>query len=126
MCFLTGPRLRLDAGERGTTVPVSKAPPNGPRAQVPGRVRGWMMRARMVATVAASAAVALLAPLGVFAQAPSPSASSNQGPSSPPPSTQAPPLITPAQIDQLVAPIALYPDPVLSQILMAASYPVEV
>src|ERR1700761_6216047 len=31
-----------------------------------------------------------------------------------------------AQIQQLVAPIALYPDPLLSQILMASTYPLEV
>ena len=41
-----------------------------------------------------------------------------------------PPPITlqtsPAQLDDLLAPIALYPDELLSQILMAASYPVEV
>jgi hypothetical protein len=37
----------------------------------------------------------------------------------------APPLST-AQLEQLVAPIALYPDPLLSQMLMAATYPLEV
>ena len=31
-----------------------------------------------------------------------------------------------AQLDQLVAPIALYPDPLVAQILMAATYPAEV
>src|SRR5215510_16047903 len=31
-----------------------------------------------------------------------------------------------AQIEQLVAPIALYPDPLLSQVLMASTYPLEV
>src|ERR1700744_5320771 len=31
-----------------------------------------------------------------------------------------------AQITQLVAPIALYPDPLLTQILMASTYPLEV
>jgi hypothetical protein len=33
---------------------------------------------------------------------------------------------TPAQLEQLVAPIALYPDALLSQILMASTYPLEV
>ena len=33
---------------------------------------------------------------------------------------------TQEQLDELLAPIALYPDPVLSQILMAATYPAEV
>ena len=31
-----------------------------------------------------------------------------------------------AQIQQMVAPIALYPDPLLTQILMASTYPLEV
>jgi hypothetical protein len=31
--------------------------------------------------------------------------------------------LTPAQLEQLVAPIALYPDPLLAQILMASTYP---
>jgi Protein of unknown function (DUF3300) len=33
---------------------------------------------------------------------------------------------TSAQLEQLVAPIALYPDPLLSQVLMASTYPIEV
>ena len=31
-----------------------------------------------------------------------------------------------AELDQILAPVALYPDPLLSQILMAATYPLEV
>jgi hypothetical protein len=34
--------------------------------------------------------------------------------------------LTPEQLDQLLAPIALYPDALLSQTLMAATYPLEV
>ena len=34
--------------------------------------------------------------------------------------------LTAAQIEQLVAPIALYPDDLLSQVLMASTYPLEV
>ena len=33
---------------------------------------------------------------------------------------------TPEQLDQMLAPIALYPDALLSQTLMAATYPLEV
>jgi hypothetical protein len=33
---------------------------------------------------------------------------------------------TPEQLDQMLAPIALYPDALLSQVLMAATYPLEV
>jgi hypothetical protein len=54
----------------------------------------------------------------------------------PPPATPAP-AATPAassgaksfsqqELDQLVAPIALYPDPLLAQVLMASTYPLEV
>ena len=50
----------------------------------------------------------------------------------PPPSTQAPAAASasatfkPEEIEALVAPIALYPDSVLSQVLMASTYPLEV
>jgi uncharacterized membrane protein YgcG len=33
---------------------------------------------------------------------------------------------SPAEVDQLVAPIALYPDALLAQVLMASTYPIEV
>ena len=36
------------------------------------------------------------------------------------------PKITNEQLDSLVAPIALYPDPLLSQILVASTYPLEI
>src|SRR5579863_6214252 len=35
-------------------------------------------------------------------------------------------LLSPAQLEALVAPIALYPDPLLSEIFMASTYPLEV
>ncbi|WP_427185389.1 DUF3300 domain-containing protein [Bordetella bronchialis] len=36
------------------------------------------------------------------------------------------PALKPEEIEALVAPIALYPDPLLSQVLMASTYPLEV
>lgn len=42
-----------------------------------------------------------------------------------PPSTPGTPL-TPEALDDLVAPIALYPDPLLGQILAASTYPLEI
>ena len=39
---------------------------------------------------------------------------------------QGPPVFTPEQLEQLLAPIALHPDPLVGQILMAATYPLEV
>src|SRR4029077_14997728 len=41
-------------------------------------------------------------------------------------SAQAAPKIPNDQLDSLVAPIALYPDPLLAQILAASTYPLEV
>jgi hypothetical protein len=40
--------------------------------------------------------------------------------------TQTQPNFSQAQIQQMVAPIALYPDPLLTQVLMASTYPLEV
>jgi len=42
------------------------------------------------------------------------------------PSDQSQKTLTPAQLDSLVAPIALYPDPILSQTLVASTYPLEI
>ena len=36
------------------------------------------------------------------------------------------PLLSEGQLDALVAPVALYPDPLLAQVLMASTYPLEV
>ncbi|MGA8051868.1 MAG: DUF3300 domain-containing protein, partial [Burkholderiales bacterium] len=47
----------------------------------------------------------------------------NQPP--PPAQSQAEPF-KPEEIEALVAPIALYPDDLLSQVLMASTYPLEV
>ncbi|MBG7620731.1 DUF3300 domain-containing protein [Herbaspirillum sp. AP02] len=38
----------------------------------------------------------------------------------------APPVYTQQQLDQMLAPVALYPDSLLAQVLMAATYPLEV
>lgn len=51
-----------------------------------------------------------------------------QGPPAPPPAQGPPPgpALSPAQLDSMVAPIALYPDSLVSQVLVAATYPLEV
>src|SRR5260370_54977 len=63
--------------------------------------------------------------------APPNAAAAWQAPAPPPampsqPSALAAPAVTQAQLDQIVAPIALYPDQLLGQILMASTYPLEV
>ncbi len=64
------------------------------------------------------AAALLLARGAALAQVPPPSYQ--------PPPAQAQAVYTEAQLDQMLAPIALYPDALLSQILMAATYPLQV
>ncbi len=49
-----------------------------------------------------------------------------QVPPPPPPAVDEARVLTPQQLDDLVAPIALYPDPLVAQILAAATYPLEV
>jgi hypothetical protein len=56
--------------------------------------------------------------VSLIAQQPSPSA----GAAAP----EAPPPIPPEQLESLVAPIALYPDPLLAQVLVASTYPLEI
>jgi hypothetical protein len=46
--------------------------------------------------------------------------------STPAPTQPAAKALSAAELDQLLAPIALYPDPLLSQVLMASTYPQEV
>src|SRR5689334_24897642 len=56
-----------------------------------------------------------------------PFAATAQTPASPAPaSTQADQLLKAEELDALVAPIALYPDTLLSLVLMASTYPLEV
>ena len=43
-----------------------------------------------------------------------------------PPGTDVPPQLKPEELDQLVAPIALYPDSLVAQVLMASTYPLEI
>jgi len=45
---------------------------------------------------------------------------------SPPPADEQAASIPPEQLDSLVAPIALYPDPLLSQTLVSSTYPLEI
>ena len=49
-----------------------------------------------------------------------------QTPAPPPASDQSQPLLKAEELDQLVAPIALYPDALLAEVLMASTYPLEV
>ena len=83
--------------------------------------------ARIVARlIAASLGLVFAAQLftGVlFAQAPLPEPPPDQGPppeQGPPP--QAPPSFPPQELERIVSPIALYPDPLLAQVLTASTF----
>jgi Protein of unknown function (DUF3300)/Chaperone of endosialidase len=58
-------------------------------------------------------ALLLLAPMTALAQTPETTAAK-------------PNLLKPEELDQLVAPIALYPDPLLAQVLIASAYPLDI
>ena len=79
-------------------------------------VRRWFRQAVSLACVL------VMAGFGALALA--------QGPATGPPAAQPPgqanaPALAPQQLDNLVSPIALYPDPLLGQVLAASTYPVE-
>ena len=71
-------------------------------------------------------ALLMAIPVGALAQ----TAGTPAAPSTPAqPASQAPPvaeLLKPAQLEALVAPIALYPDELLANVLAASTYPLEV
>ena len=69
---------------------------------------------RLIPTLALLLTLAPLVPVSAMAQTSSPSP------------TDAAQLLKPEVLDQLVAPIALYPDPLLAEILMASAYPLDV
>jgi hypothetical protein len=71
-----------------------------------------------IALRAFAVALVLSLPHAAVAQAQTPPAQPASAPSQQ--------LLTAAQVDALVAPIALYPDALLSEILMASTYPLEI
>ena len=85
------------------------------------------------ALVALCAGMFVLSALTLSAQAPLPLPPQSEQPSEQPmevpqtaPAPQPVQLLNANQLNDLVAPIALYPDPLISQILVASTYPLEV
>lgn len=76
--------------------------------------------------------LAMSASVGVAANDPSPSAATSAVPAAsqpvppPVPPPAAPAKLGAAELEKLVAPIALYPDPLLSVLLPASAYPLEI
>ena len=84
-----------------------------------------MRRALIAALAGILAPICLGSPAAAQTQPPAPPPPAEEAaPTSPP--EEAPAPLPPERLDQLTAPIALYPDPLLDQILMAATYPLEV
>jgi Protein of unknown function (DUF3300) len=83
------------------------------------RPRRTKYRGRTVQSLLAALCALLLAQgdTAVYAQ---------QSQSQDAPQEEAAPIIPNDQLDALVAPIALYPDPLLSQVLVASTYPLEI
>jgi hypothetical protein len=77
------------------------------------------MKNGLIGAVAGGVLAAVLAASAADAQAPP---ATQQGPAA----VQHQAALTPGRLDQMLAPIALYPDDLLGQILMAATYPLDV
>jgi hypothetical protein len=71
------------------------------------------MDSAMMRTLFFAFALLLLVPMTALAQTSETAASK-------------PDLLKPEELDQLVAPIALYPDPLLAEVLMASAYPLDI
>ena len=77
------------------------------------------LRRISIAIALCGAIVALMPAKAVAQSSPQPAASQ-------PAASQSAAPLKPEQLEQLAAPVALYPDPLLAQVLMAATYPLEV
>ncbi len=86
------------------------------------------MNATLIRTMAWLLALAVANPTLTLGETPSPPATAPPPAGAPSPPTQAPeqPVFSVEQIDQMTAPIALYPDELLAQLLIAATYPLEI
>src|SRR5215472_12069466 len=88
------------------------------------------MRTNKLGFIFWTAAALLLAPARGWPQGAAPAPATP--PAANPPAATAPaaapaaPVFKPEELDQLLAPIALYPDDLLAQVLMAATYPLEI
>ncbi len=88
--------------------------------------RGIQLATMTVVCALAGAAAAQDMPATAAPAAPQTASALQAMPPSPGPAAPAANPLNQGQLEQLVAPIALYPDPLLSQVLMASTYPLEV
>jgi hypothetical protein len=97
--------------------PTSAAPAETATAPPPAAPAAETPAAPTPAPAAETPATSTQAPAAETTTAPIPA---------PPAASQTRPIFRAEQLDQLVAPVALYPDALLAQILMAATYPLEI
>ncbi len=76
-------------------------------------------------SVAATLCALIAAPAGALQQAPAPTPPPAAASTASTASSASTPLST-EQLESLVAPIALYPDPLLAQCLVASTYPLDI
>jgi hypothetical protein len=95
---------------------AGRAPCEGLASLAPDREGQIMLSLRFRTAAAVIAVAAVIAPVAPAQQASPPILQSDA----------AGPALTQQQLDQLVAPVALYPDPLLVDIMTAATYPLEV
>ncbi len=85
------------------------------------KILNGIVSCAMVFAMSAGSGVGLVSPLAAQTAPPPP------GAAAPPPADQpAPARLTPQQLHDLVAPIALYPDALVAQILAASAYPTQI
>ena len=92
------------------------------------------MRNPLIQAFACAALAAILAATAARAQAPAEAQSplapevqpAQQSPAAPQGAPRPENQLTPQRLEQMLAPIALYPDELLGDILMAATYPLDV
>ena len=88
------------------------------------------MRTNKLGFIFWTAAALLLAPAQGWPQgaatAPATAPAANPPAATAPAAAPAAPVFKPEELDQLLAPIALYPDDLLAQVLMASTYPLEI
>src|SRR6516165_11520862 len=86
-----------------------------------------VMRAAFRAAAAAAVILGLLLTQAAVGQQPAPPSSAPTLPAAPQePEQPSAAAFTPEELDQILAPIALYPDELIAQILTAATYPLEI
>src|SRR5689334_15491429 len=111
---------------------LSRLLENGLEVSGPAASR-WRSDVMKGTTMKAPTVIFMLALTAPLATAPAQAQPQPAAPAATPPATPATSAAAPAsdklkaeQLDQLVAPIALYPDPLLAEVFMASTYPLEV